>query len=207
MITVSISPYGPRRVLLFLALLLSLAASCFAGSSFMAVETTPYDRQMTRIRPVLSASGHGAEQEISVSLVNHWIENLRAIPYAFSMEWKTPAEVQSAEAADCKGKAVALYDLMHEHGARHVRLIIGKRTSMSPKTHAWLEWTTATGTYVLDPTINWSALPAERLGGSSYIPLYAYAGSRKYRAATGSDVAQNNWHMGESAGAPTPAAR
>jgi predicted transglutaminase-like cysteine proteinase len=192
MIMVSIAPYGPRKILLFLVAVVSLAAaSCFAGSSFLVVDKTPYDRQMTRIRPVLCASSHAPKQEVSLSLVNHWIESLRAIPYAFSMEWKTPAEVESATAADCKGKAVALYELMHAQGMDNIRLVIGKRTWVSQKTHAWLEWTTADGVYVLDPTINWSALRAEHLGGSSYIPLYAYAGDRKYRAANGTALAQN----------------
>src|SRR4029077_12193684 len=114
MITVSIAPYGFRKLLLFLAVVLSLtAASCFASSSFSTVNNTPYDRQMTRIRPVLCACSHGPKEEVPLSLVNHWIENLRAIPYCCSTEWKTPAEVESGAAADCKGKAVALYDLMH----------------------------------------------------------------------------------------------
>ena len=192
MVTVSILPYDSRKVLLFLAAVISLAAaSCFAGPSFLNVDRTPYDRQMSRIRPVLSASSHGPKQEVSLSEVNHWIESLRAVPYAFSMEWKTPAEVQSGTAADCKGKAVALYDLMHGHGADNLRLVIGRRTWVSQKTHAWLEWTTADGVYVLDPTINWSALRAEHLGGTSYLPLYAYAEDRKYRAANGTAVAQN----------------
>jgi predicted transglutaminase-like cysteine proteinase len=204
MITVSLSPYPPRTVLLFLFALVSLtAASCFAGPEFQPVNATPYDRQMSRIRPVLCASGHASKQDISLNVVNHWIENLRAIPYGFSMEWKTPDEVQSASAADCKGKAVALYDMMREHGADNLRLVIGKRSWVSQKTHAWLEWTTAAGTYVLDPTINWSAVAAEHTGGSSYIPLYAYAGARKYRATNGDAFAQNESHNTASA----PAAR
>ena len=192
MVTVSISPYHSRKILLFLAAVVSLAAACcYADSPFLLVEKTPYDRQMTRIRPVLSTTSNGPKHEISLSEVNHWIESLRAIPYAFSMEWKTPAEVESAPAADCKGKAVALYDLMHAHGADNLRLVIGRRTWVSQKTHAWLEWTTPNGVYVLDPTINWSALRAEHLGGTSYIPLYAYAGDQKYRAANGTALAQN----------------
>jgi hypothetical protein len=208
MITVSLAPYSSRKLLLFLAAVICLtAASCFASSSFSTVNNTPYDRQMTRIQPVLCASSHGPKQEVSLSLVNHWIENLRAIPYGFSREWKTPAEVESGAVADCKGKAIALYDLMHAHGADNVRLIIGRRTWMSQKTHAWLEWATVGGTYVLDPTINWSALRAEHLGGGSYIPFYAYAGDRKYRAANSSTFAQNNWHAQRFAIASAPAAR
>ena len=192
MITVSILPYDSRKILLFLAAVISLAAaSCYANSAFLAVDRTPYDRQMSRIRPVLSASSHGPKQEVSLSEVNHWIESLRAIPYAFSMEWKTPAEVQSATVADCKGKAVALYQRMQSHGAGDVRLVIGKRTSISRKTHAWLEWNTDGGTYVLDPTFNWAVCRADQLGNGAYIPFYAYAGSRKYRAAAAALYAKN----------------
>lgn len=85
--------------------------------------------------------------------------------------------------ADCKGKAVALYELMQSHGAEHLRLVIGKRTTASHRTHAWVEWNTSAGTYILDPTINWAAYLADQLGDGAYIPLYAYTGQRKYRAA------------------------
>jgi predicted transglutaminase-like cysteine proteinase len=138
---------------------------------------------MTRIRPVLTSSGAHKEETLSLGLVNNWIGNLRSIPYGFSTEWKTPDEVRTGAYADCKGKAVALYNAMHARGAQNVRLVIGKRQFTSRKTHAWLEWTTANGAYILDPTINWSAFRVERAGRSSYIPLYAYAGTQKFRAA------------------------
>jgi len=146
---------------------------------------------MTRIRPIL-ASGTNKEQNLSFALVNHWIGDLRAIPYGFSTEWKTPDEVQTAAVADCKGKAVALYKAMHSRGAENVRLVIGKRVWTSRKTHAWLEWTTANGTYILDPTINWSAFRAERSGRSSYIPFYAYVGAKKFRAAKSTGLLAGN---------------
>jgi hypothetical protein len=184
MITVSIAPYRFRKIFLFLALAASLASiSCFASSAFLPVAATPYDHQMNRIRPILLGKSHLLKENVPLSLVNLWIQDLRAIPYGFSMEWKTPAEVESGPAADCKGKAVALYNLMHSRGATNVKLVIGKRSWISTKTHAWLEWTTAAGTYVLDPTINWSAERSERIARSSYIPLYAYSGSHKYRAS------------------------
>ena len=146
---------------------------------------------MTRIRPVLTAAARN-QQNLSFTLVNQWIGNLRAIPYGFSTEWKTPNEVQVSAFADCKGKAVALYNAMHSRGAENVRLVIGKRLWTSRKTHAWLEWTTAAGTYILDPTINWSAFRAERAGHSSYIPLYAYAGTKKFRATTATTLLVKN---------------
>jgi len=99
--------------------------------------------------------------------------------------------VESGAVADCKGKAVALYQRMQLYGADHIRLVIGRRTSLSRRTHAWIEWNTDTGTYVLDPTINWTACRADKLGNRAYIPLYAYAGNRKYRAAAAALYAKN----------------
>jgi predicted transglutaminase-like cysteine proteinase len=193
MVTISIRPYTVGKLTLVALTIFCLSClSAFAQSTYITVKSTPYDRQMTRIRPILSSAAGHKDQNISISLVNHWIGNLRAIPYGFSMDWKTPEEVQLSTYADCKGKAVALYNAMHSRGVENVRLVIGKRLWTSRKTHAWLEWTTAGGTYILDPTINWSAFRAERAGRSSYIPLYAYAGARKYRAATSTGLLASN---------------
>jgi predicted transglutaminase-like cysteine proteinase len=192
MITVSLQPLSPKKVLALILALIGLSSiSCFADSVFLNVNSTPYDRQMTRIQPVLFTKSSARKENVSLGLVNHWIQDLRSIPYGFSTEWKTPAEVESAAFADCKGKAVVLYQKMYSCGAENVRLVIGRRTLTSRKTHAWLEWTTDSGNYVLDPTINWSAYRAGDVGSHSYIPLYAYSGSRKYRAASGTLVAKN----------------
>lgn len=193
MITISIRPYTLRKAgVVGLVLFCLSCLSAFAQSNYITVKSTPYDRQMTRIRPILtSASGH-KEESLSLGLVNNWIGNLRAIPYGFSMEWKTPDEVKTGAYADCKGKAVALYNAMHARGADNVRLVIGKRQWTSRKTHAWLEWKTANGTYILDPTINWSAFRAEKAGRSSYIPLYAYAGTQKFRASPSGGLLASN---------------
>jgi len=159
--------------LALIAALISFSTiSCFAESVFLSVNSTPYDRQMTRIQPVLFTKSTAHKD-------------------GFSPQWKTPAEVEAATFADCKGKAVALYQKMSSSGAQNVRLVIGRRTSTSRKTHAWLEWNTDSGSYVLDPTINWSAYRTAEVDSHSYIPLYAYAGSRKYRAAAGTLVAKN----------------
>ena len=125
-------------------------------------------------------------------MVNHWTASCASIPYGFTKEWKTPAETQSGASADCKAKAVALYQTMLEYGASNLRLVIGKRTSTSsgPRTLG-LEWDSNAGSYVLDPTINWQAYRTSDLGQRAYIPFYAFAGSRKFRAARATLVAQN----------------
>lgn len=192
MILISIHPYAAKKIFLFILSLICLSSvSCFSQSVYLNVDSTPYDRQMTRIRPVLFTKSEASKHNLSMNVVNHWIEDLRAIPYGFSPQWKTPSEVETGPAADCKGKAVALLSRMQANGADNVRLVIGKRTSSSRKTHAWLEWKTDSGTYVLDPTILWSACRAEKVGHHSYMPLYAYAGARKYRAVSGGLIAKN----------------
>jgi hypothetical protein len=192
MILVSIQPFQFKKIFLLIAGLICLSSvSCFAQSAFLSVSSTPYDRQMTRIEPVLFVKGNGHQGNLSMALVNRWMGDLRSIPYGFSPEWKTPAEVQTATVADCKGKAVALYDKMQLCGGQNIRLVIGKRTSTSRKTHAWLEWTTEGNTYVLDPTIKWAACRVNGLDSRSYVPLYAYAGTHKYRAAATTLYAKN----------------
>ena len=144
---------------------------------------------MARIRPVLTSPAN-SKAEVSISLVNQWMSDLRSIPYGFTAVWKTPAEAESGAPADCKAKSVALYKKMREAGASNVRLVIGKRTPSSRQTHAWLAWDTGNGSYVLDPTFNWAACSSSQVGRSNYQPLYAYSGSKKFRAA-GATVAQN----------------
>ena len=180
-----------KKTLLLASLLLAFAtSSSFADALLFTVNSTPYDRQMTRIRPVLTAPAHGSGSQVSLAFVNQWIADLRAIPYGFTMQWKTPAEAQNGAPADCKAKAVALYEKMREMGATNVRLVIGKRTVMSRATHAWLAWDTEGGSYVLDPTFNWAACTTSQLGKRNYQPLYAYAGTKKFRASS-TLVAQN----------------
>ena len=180
-----------KKTLLLTSLFLAVAtASSFADALLFTVNATPYDRQMARIRPVLTAASHASGNQVSLGTVNQWMADLRSIPYGFTAVWKTPAEAQSGAPADCKAKAVALYEKMHENGATNVRLVIGKRTSASRQTHAWLAWDTQGGSYVLDPTFNWAACTSTQVGKGNYQPLYAYAGSKKFRA-TSTLIAQN----------------
>src|SRR5207237_10254312 len=110
MVLVSIRPYPVKKIFLVLIGLIWLSSiSCFAQSLYFTVSSTPYDKQMTRIRPVLFCKSGGGRQNLFLALLNHWIEDIRAIPYCFTPEWETPAEVGSAVLADCKVKAVGLY--------------------------------------------------------------------------------------------------
>lgn len=158
------------------------APSSFAQSIFFTVASTPYDRQMSPISPVLNFPAGPLAGRMSVTTVNQWITSLRAIPYQYSPQWKTPAQVHSDVAADCKGKSILLYAILRAKGAMHVRFVIGKRHPADLRTHAWLEWDTTSGTYLLDPTFNSAIERIEIQDPATYIPHYAYNGSRKYRA-------------------------
>jgi predicted transglutaminase-like cysteine proteinase len=70
--------------------------------------------------------------------------------------------------------------------------VIGKRAPTSRTTHAWLVWETSEGEFVLDPTFNWVACRSETIDTRSYQPLYAYTGSKKFRAAAGSALVAKN---------------
>src|SRR5260370_9495877 len=168
MVFVSIVPFPRRRIVILAAAFFAFSiGNCFANSLLLTDKKAPYDHQMARIQPVLNAPPSVQHSVLPLSLVNHWIGELRAIPYSYSMEWKTPDEIAHAPAADCKGKAVALYKRRRENGAGNLRLVIGRRTPVSRSTHTWIEWTSASGTFVLDPTINLVAQALNERPGDS----------------------------------------
>jgi hypothetical protein len=192
MVFVSINPFALKRLFFFLLAAIALSCvSCFGESILVTVKHTPYDYQMIRIRPILAVDSRGGHHELSLALVNRWIGDLRSIPYGFTKEWKTPAETESGPPADCKAKAVALYNKMQQHGAANLRLVIGKRVPSSRSTHAWIEWDTASGSYLLDPTWNWKACKTSDVDRRSYVPFYAFEGARKFCAAPATLLAQN----------------
>jgi predicted transglutaminase-like cysteine proteinase len=171
-----------KRVLLRAACLCLGATACFADTTLLSVASTPYDRQMTPVSQVLNSSPGTLAHRTSLAKINQWLTSLRAIPYQYSTQWKTPEQVSADLAADCKGKAILLYAIMRANGARHVRFVIGQHHVADQRTHAWLEWDTTKGTFLLDPTFN---RVVERVGDydpATYIPHYAYNGAHKYRA-------------------------
>ena len=84
MVPIGLCPFSRKRVIGFVAfvfLVLSVVG-CFANPILVSVNTTPYDRQMARIQPILvSTPAQGANQELPLPLINRWIGELRNIPY------------------------------------------------------------------------------------------------------------------------------
>lgn len=197
-----------RSFVWFVVATVLFSTACFGQSVFLTVPSTPYDHQMARVFPVLNRMSGQLPGPVSLSLVvNHWMTQLRAMPYQYSKHWQTPAEVSFAQATDCKGKAVTLYAQMRKYGARNVRVVIGKRTIDNAVTHAWLEWETADGSYVLDPTFNETPTRRSELDVQTYIPLYAFDGEHKYRAASAGYVAASAAKTAPAYGVYVPAAK
>src|SRR5204862_6650730 len=93
-----------KAALLAALLVLTFASNSLADALLFVVGSTPYDRQMERIKPVLTASKRVASDDPSLDIVNHWMAGLRSIPYGFTPTWKTPEETESGAPADCKAK-------------------------------------------------------------------------------------------------------
>lgn len=187
-----------KKALWFLVVVLGSTSAGLAQSTFVEVESTPYDKQMARVQPTLTAPSGYMFDEISFALVNEWMIELRAMPYRYSREWQTPSEVEAARVADCKGKALALYDRMQLNGAANVRFVIGKRRASDSLTHAWLEWETEIGIVLLDPTFNWIAT-IKMSEPRSYVAFYGYEGAHKYQVA-------NSLLVNRAVGTRSPAA-
>ncbi len=182
MATISLSyRFLRKRSSFTIVAIIGFSSVCFAQPALFEVGSTPYDKQMARVQPTLTASSGYTFDQISLTLVNEWMSELRAMPYRHSRQWPTPSEVQATRVADCKGKAMVLYNRLQLNGATNVRLVIGKRRAADLLTHTWLEWGTKTGVYILDPTFNWSAT-AKMQDRSDYIAFYAYEGPHKYQA-------------------------
>jgi predicted transglutaminase-like cysteine proteinase len=142
---------------------------------------------MSRIEPALMTSAGYAINGLSLIQVNQWMIELRGMAYRYSREWRTPSEVEATKVADCKGKALVLYNRLQSSGAANVRLVIGKRRANDLLTHTWLEWDTERGTLLLDPTFNWTT-KFRIAGEQNYIPFYAYDGMRKFQAGNSAMV-------------------
>ena len=181
---VFVSPFSLLRkcVLLIICVGFTATSSFAQRPALFMVGSTPYDSQMAPVRPILTSAGSYAPGRISLMIVTQWMSELRGMPYQYSPHWQTPAEVNFTQAADCKGKAVALYAEMRSNGARNVRVVIGKHHIYDSNTHAWLEWETAEGSYMLDPTFNEMPIKTAELYPMTYIPSFAYDEVHKYRA-------------------------
>jgi hypothetical protein len=71
MILISIQPFAFKKLFALGATLLCLStASCFADALFLSVNSTPYDRQISRVQPALKTAAKPAARPASVETNN-----------------------------------------------------------------------------------------------------------------------------------------
>ena len=86
-----------------------------------------------------------------------------------------PPETTEAVGGVCIGVSLWLYDALHEHGFDNVRVAMGRRYEIM---HAWIEWDSENGEYIIDPSFNFIA----RTGSKThyYEPMYCIYNGRTY---------------------------
>src|SRR2546421_1482418 len=93
MLFISLSSFRLTRTLAAFVLGIGFnAAACLAQPVYSTVRSTPYDRQMNRVVRILNWSESHEAGLNSLTLVNYWIMELRAMPYCYSKKWRTPSE-------------------------------------------------------------------------------------------------------------------
>lgn len=155
------------------------------GFSFAPTDTTPYDSQLDRIEHLLLAARRAPDVIPTLEQVNHWMNQLKCVPYKYSNVWQTPEEMKAMKAGDCKAKAVTLYYLMRANGAKNVLLVVGRKTVSSPTTHVWLVWNYRGNLYILDPTHEREAVLVGKPSPDVYIAHFAYAAGKRLRPTAG----------------------
>lgn len=150
--------------------LASLISSAQAIDLGFKAGGTPYDRYMSPVRNVLSSV---AGEEDSLRKVTQLMRIGRGFRYSFTRPYTAmpPSITEKTRTGDCKDKALWLISRMNDSSARFV---IGKATSRSRISHAWVMWENEGRWWVLDCTNNSKPIPADRLGRNRYIPLYSY---------------------------------
>jgi hypothetical protein len=138
---------------------------------FVPVDETPFDRELEPVEDALRATYSRAEGEPTMSTVSEWLKEFQSIP---------------SEKASSKTKALVLYIRMRKAGAGDtVAFVIGDIKPFTGRA-GWLLWRKDETTYILNPDApiekDGRITPDQLIGTrQSYMPLYAYRGSQKYR--------------------------
>ena len=70
---------------------------------------------------------------------------------------------------------------MRAYGARNVMLVVGRKSSASQGTHAWLIWKSQGRVFLLDPTAQSHAIEVHGTDLKNYVPHFAYSAGKKFR--------------------------
>lgn len=167
-----------KKALTSLAALFLAQLSAFAvvdlGST---ISRTPYEAYMSPVKQVFSSLNGTAPDLGRVAAL---MRQGRGFRYAHSDPFNPalPSETAAHRVGDCKDKALWLCDQLQDPSARFV---IGKMKRGNRISHAWVMWQGAGRWWILDCTMNASAIPADAVGPDDYVPLYSYSKNTAFR--------------------------
>jgi len=167
-----------KTTILSLALLLLAKLAASAGVDLGSATThTPYDPYMGPVKQVFGAL-HGSS--LDMNRVNALMREGRGFRYSHTDPYNPamPQETASRHVGDCKDKALWLCDQLQDPSARFV---IGKMKRNSPISHAWVMWQHEGRWWILDCTMNYAPVAADKVGADEYVPLYSYSKGIAYR--------------------------
>lgn len=150
---------------------------------------TPYDAYLGPMRQTYAQLGGGSP---SINDVRSQLRTAHRFRYYFDAAQpykpQSPEVTESRQQGDCKAKSVWLMSKMDTRSARYV---IGKATTRSTISHAWLLWSNGGTWIILDPTNTAEIIEADRVVGTKCIPKYSYSGGSAYKHPTYSQYISN----------------
>ena len=170
------------RLFLNLFSLLCLAtASLGAGLVHGEPGSTPYDSYLSPVKAVL-ARLDGTQPELDT--VRELMHQGHSFAYTFTNPYVAtiPEATARTRSGDCKDKALWLASKINDPT---IQFVIGKASSSSKISHAWLLWQSRSRWFILDCTNQSSPVALEKVSSKEYIPYYSITrdGSYRYPAA------------------------
>jgi hypothetical protein len=143
---------------------------------------TPYDQYLGPMRQTYSRLGGGSP---SISDVRSQMRTAYRFRYYFDNAQpytpQLPEVTESRQQGDCKAKSLWLASKM---GTRSARYTIGKASTSSSISHAWLLWSNGGTWIILDPTNTSEIIEANRVAGKKLFPKFSYSGGSAYSHPT-----------------------
>ena len=167
-----------KKALLSLAAFALSQIPAFAAVDLgYAVSRTPYESYM---RPVKQVLGSVQDTDPKMDRVVALMRQGRLFRYAHTDPYNPASPEQTAQrrVGDCKDKSLWLCDQLNDPSARFV---IGKMKRGSRISHAWVMWQGEGRWWILDCTMNFAPIPADRVGSDAYVPLYSYSKGVAFR--------------------------
>ena len=139
---------------------------------------TPYDQYLGPVRQVHARSSSNSP---AIDEVRAQIRTARRFRYFFDPSQpyvpQSPEVTEARQQGDCKAKSVWLASKMLD---RKVRYATGKAKPGDKMSHAWLLWSNGGQWLVLDPTMEYDVVYADKVIGRKNVVKYSYAGSTAY---------------------------